>query len=87
VRDVQSPITGLIVHTARVLSGEVTRARRALRGRHRAAQVDLARAHRDPHGAQGVPRGAGGDRDPGRLGERAGRFRFDFSATGASRAR
>ena len=43
----------------------------ALRGRHRAPQVDLARAHRDPHGAQGVPRGARRDRDPGRLGERA----------------
>ncbi len=45
---------------------------RALRGRRRAAQVDLARAHRDAHGAQGVPRGAGRDRDPGGLRERAG---------------
>ena len=40
--------------------------------RHRAAQVDQPRAHRDAHGAQGVPRGARRHRDPGRLGERAG---------------
>ena len=40
-------------------------------GRHRAAQVDQPRAHRDAHGAQGVPRGARRHRDPGRLGERA----------------
>ena len=43
VRDVQSPITGLIVHTAKVLSGEVTPGvGRAVARRHRAAQVDLA---------------------------------------------
>ena len=47
------------------------RARGALAGRPRAPAGDLARPHRDPHGAQGVPRGAGRDRDPGRLGERA----------------
>ncbi len=47
------------------------RPRGALAGRPRAPDVDLARAHGDPHGAQGVPRGAGGDRDPGGLGERA----------------
>ena len=73
VRDVQTPITGLIVHTAKVLSGEVTPGRRAhVAGRHRATQVDLARPHRDPHGAQGVPRGARRDRHPGGLRERAG---------------
>ena len=72
VRDVQSPITGLVVHQARVLSGEVTLgASRAGAGRRRAAPLDLALAHRDPHGAQGVPRGARRDRDPGRLGEHA----------------
>ena len=73
VRDVQSPITGLIVHQVKVLSGEVTLGVRcAGPGRHRPTAVDLALAHRDAHGAQGVPRGAGGDRDPGGLGERPG---------------
>ena len=72
VRDVQSPITGLIVHQAKVLSGEVDAGRRRPgAGRHRAPPVDLALAHRDAHGAQGVPRGARRDRHPGGLGERA----------------
>ena len=72
VLDVQSPITGLIVHQARVLDGEVAaRRRRPGARRRRAAPRDLARPHRDPHGAQGVPRGARRDRDPGRLRERA----------------
>ena len=54
--------------------GEVT-----ARAPARRPQVDIERrksisraAHRDPHGAQGVPRGARRDRDPGRLGERPG---------------
>ena len=74
VTDVQSPITGLIVHKA-------TRAQR--RGHRRrparrrwstsSAALSISRAaHRDAHGAQGVPRGARRDRDPGRLGERPG---------------
>ena len=41
-------------------------------GRRRAPPGDQPRAHRDPPGAQGVPRRARRDRDPGRLGERAG---------------
>ena len=73
VRDVQSPITGLVVHTAQ---GAQRRGdRRAARPRR---SVDIERRksisprpHRDPHGAQGVPRGARRDRDPGGLGERA----------------
>ena len=73
VDDVQSPVTGLIVHRARVLSGEVrTGARGAGAGGRRAAQGDQPLAHRDAHGAQGDPRGARRDRDPGGLGERAG---------------
>ena len=85
VYDVQSPITGLIVHKARVLEGEVSV------GGHAQALVDVERraldqplAHRDPHGAQGVPRGARARPRP-RPGRRTrpGRFRFDFSATGA----
>ena len=73
VRDVQTPITGLIVHTAKVLSGEVTPGVGVSSARrHRASQVDLACPHRDPHGPQGVPRGARRDRHAGRLRERAG---------------
>ena len=34
--------------------------------RRRAPPLDQPRAHRHAHGAQGVPRGAGRDRDPGR---------------------
>ena len=73
VRDVQSPITGLIVHQATVVAGEVTigSSVRSL-GRPRAAPLDLAIAHRHAHGAQGVPRGPRGDRDPGGLGELPG---------------
>ena len=73
VLDVQSPITGLIVHQAKVLSGEVVPGV----GAHALVDVERRRsisrvAHRDPHGAQGVPRGARRHRDPGRLGERPG---------------
>jgi alanyl-tRNA synthetase len=52
--------------------------------RHRAAQVDQPLAHRDAHGAQGDPRGDGRDRDPGRLENSPGRFRFDFHASAAA---
>ena len=73
VYDVQSPISGLIVHKAQVVDGEVI-ARRPCpgAGRRRAPRVDQPLAHGDPHGAQGVPRGAGRDRDAGGLGELAG---------------
>ena len=70
----QTPITGLVVHTRRGASTARSRAGAAAHaaGRRRAPQGDLARAHRDAHGAQGVPRGARRDRDAGGLGERAG---------------
>ena len=72
VRDVQSPITGLVVHQAtRAVRRGHPRRLGAVAGRRRAAPLDLALAHRDPHGAQGVPRGARRDRDPGRLGEQS----------------
>ena len=72
VYDVQSPITGLVVHKARVLDGEVSL------GGHAQSLVDTERrqvdqplAHRDAHGAQGLPRGARRDGHAGRLGELA----------------
>ena len=74
VDDVQSPLTGLIVHRARVLSGEVARRRRCAQ-----ALVDverrkaISRSHTATHLVHKAhARGARRDRDPGRLGERAG---------------
>ena len=58
--------------SARVLAGEVqVGAAGAAPRRRGAAALDQPLAHRDPHGAQGVPRGARRHRDPGRVGERA----------------
>ena len=74
VHDVQSPVTGLIVHKAH---GAQRRGHR--RGSAAHAMVDVERrrsisprAHGDAHGAQGLPRGARRDRHPGGLRERAG---------------
>ncbi|HVH93646.1 MAG TPA: alanine--tRNA ligase-related protein, partial [Nocardioidaceae bacterium] len=84
VRDVQSPITGLIVHQARVLSGEVTV------GEHGQALVDverrrsISRAHTATHMVHKAFREALGETTTQAGSENApGRFRFDFSATGA----
>ena len=73
VRDVQTPIPGLTVHRGQVVSGEVVVGDTAVcRGRRRAPPGDQPRSHGDPPRAQGVPHDARRDRDPGRLGERAG---------------
>ena len=84
VLDVQSPITGLVVHQARVLSGEVTLGL----GAH--AEVDLerrrsiSRAHTATHMVHKAFREALGETATQAGSENApGRFRFDFSATGA----
>jgi alanyl-tRNA synthetase len=84
VRDVQSPITGLIVHTARVLSGEVTP------GLEAHAEVDverrksISRSHTATHMVHKAFREALGETATQAGSENApGRFRFDFSATGA----
>jgi alanyl-tRNA synthetase len=84
VRDVQSPITGLIVHSARVRSGEVTP------GLEAHAQVDverrrsISRAHTATHMVHKAFREALGETATQAGSENApGRFRFDFSATGA----
>ena len=84
VLDVQSPITGLIVHQARVLSGEVTV------GEHAQAMVDverrrsISRAHTATHMVHKAFREALGETATQAGSENApGRFRFDFSATGA----
>jgi alanyl-tRNA synthetase len=84
VRDVQSPINGVIVHKARVLSGEV------LVGAGAHARVDverrrsISRAHTATHMVHKAFREALGETATQAGSENApGRFRFDFSATGA----
>jgi alanyl-tRNA synthetase len=84
VLDVQSPISGLIVHQVKVLSGEV------LVGEQAQALVDverrrsISRAHTATHMVHKAFREALGDTATQAGSENApGRFRFDFSATGA----
>ncbi|MBY9076213.1 alanine--tRNA ligase [Nocardioides sp. WL0053] len=84
VLDVQSPISGLIVHQAKVLTGEVTV------GEHAQAVVDIerrksiSRAHTATHMVHKAFREALGETATQAGSENApGRFRFDFSATGA----
>jgi alanyl-tRNA synthetase len=84
VRDVQSPITGLVVHTARVLSGEVTPGLPA----HSEVDVErrrsISRSHTATHMVHKAFREALGETATQAGSENApGRFRFDFSATGA----
>ena len=84
VRDVQSPVTGLVVHHAVVLSGEVTpglgahslvdvERRRAISRSHTATHM-VHKAFREALGETATQ--AGSENSPGR-------FRFDFSALGA----
>jgi alanyl-tRNA synthetase len=84
VLDVQSPINGLVVHQAKVLSGEVTV------GEPGQAIVDIerrrsiSRAHTATHMVHKAFREALGDTATQAGSENApGRFRFDFSASGA----
>jgi alanyl-tRNA synthetase len=84
VLDVQSPMTGLIVHRARVIAGEVSvgadamgrvdvERRRAISRSHTATHM-VHKAFREALGESATQ--AGSENAPGR-------FRFDFSATGA----
>src|SRR5262249_34860655 len=81
VRDVQTPITGLVVHTGRVLSGEVTpgleahsevdvERRKAISRSHTATHI-VHKAFREALGETATQ--AGSENSPGR-------FRFDFSS-------
>ena len=84
VLDVQSPTTGVIVHQVKVLSGEVTRDL----GAHAVVDVDrrksISRAHTATHMVHKAFREALGETATQAGSENApGRFRFDFSATGA----
>ena len=84
VLDVQAPLTGVIAHRVRVLSGEV------LAGATAQALVDverrksISRAHTATHMVHKAFREALGDTATQAGSENApGRFRFDFAATGA----
>ncbi len=84
VYDVQSPITGLIVHKARVLDGEVSL------GGHAQSLVDverrasISRSHTATHMVHKAFREALGETATQAGSENSpGRFRFDFSASGA----
>jgi alanyl-tRNA synthetase len=84
VRDVQSPVTGLIVHQAKVVSGEVLVGAAA----HAVVDVErrrsISRAHTATHMVHKAFREALGETATQAGSENApGRFRFDFSATGA----
>jgi alanyl-tRNA synthetase len=84
VLDVQSPITGMIVHQARVLSGEISVGEAA----HATVDVErrrsISRAHTATHMVHKAFREALGETATQAGSENApGRFRFDFSATGA----
>ena len=84
VYDVQSPITGLVVHKGKVLSGEVSL------GGHAQALVDIerrrsiSRSHTATHMVHKAFREALGETATQAGSENSpGRFRFDFSATGS----
>jgi alanyl-tRNA synthetase len=84
VLDVQSPISGLIVHQVKVVSGEVSLGEPA----HALVDIErrrsISRAHTATHMVHKAFREALGETATQAGSENApGRFRFDFSATGA----
>ncbi len=84
VLDVQSPARGVIVHKVSVVSGEVTRGT----GAHAVVDIErrksISRAHTATHMVHKAFREALGETATQAGSENApGRFRFDFSATGA----
>ena len=84
VRDVQSPITGLIVHQAKVLSGEVVVGTGAQSLVDIERRRSISRSHTATHMVHKAFREALGDTATQAGSENSpGRFRFDFSATGA----
>jgi alanyl-tRNA synthetase len=84
VRDVQSPIRGLVVHRVKVLHGEVSPGAAA----HSAVDIErrrsISRAHTATHMVHKAFREALGETATQAGSENApGRFRFDFSASGS----
>src|SRR3954452_2544330 len=84
VYDVQSPVTGLIVHQARVLAGEVTLDEPAQTFVDVERRRSISRSHTATHMVHKAFREALGDTATQAGSENSpGRFRFDFSAGGA----
>jgi alanyl-tRNA synthetase len=84
VLDVQSPITGLIVHRATVESGEVTPGCRVRAMVDVDRRLAISRSHTATHMVHKAFREALGETATQAGSENSpGRFRFDFSATGA----
>ena len=84
IHDVQSPITGLIVHQAKVLAGEVTVGEGAQAVVDIERRRSISRAHTATHMVHKAFREALGETATQAGSENApGRFRFDFSASGA----
>ncbi len=84
VLDVQSPISGLVVHQAKVLSGEVTVDQQGQALVDIERRKSISRAHTATHMVHKAFREALGDTATQAGSENApGRFRFDFSASGA----
>ncbi len=84
VLDVQSPVTGLIVHQARVLAGEVTLDAPAQTFVDVERRRSISRSHTATHMVHKAFREALGDTATQAGSENSpGRFRFDFSASGA----
>ncbi|HET8599553.1 MAG TPA: alanine--tRNA ligase [Segeticoccus sp.] len=81
VRDVQKPISGLIVHRATVRSGEVTVGQQAQAVVDIARRRSISRAHTATHMVHKAIREALGETATQAGSENApGRFRFDFNA-------
>jgi alanyl-tRNA synthetase len=84
VLDVQSPITGLITHRVRVVNGEVAPGLAAHASVDLGRRLAISRAHTATHMVHKAFREALGETATQAGSENApGRFRFDFSATGA----
>ncbi len=84
VIDVQAPLTGLIVHQAKVLSGEVTVGAQAQAVVDLERRRSISRAHTATHMVHKAFREALGETATQAGSENApGRFRFDFSASGS----
>jgi alanyl-tRNA synthetase len=84
VLDVQSPISGLIVHQVKVLQGEVSAGEQAQSLVDIERRRSISRAHTATHMVHKAFREALGDTATQAGSENApGRFRFDFSASGA----
>ncbi|QWC86700.1 alanine--tRNA ligase [Nocardioidaceae bacterium] len=84
VLDVQSPVSGVIVHAARVLEGEVTVGAQASSLVDLERRRSISRAHTATHMVHKAFREALGETATQAGSENApGRFRFDFSASGS----